>query len=285
MNEDVTLVLLSHKSKSLILKFIQEIYKKFKIIIIDNSNDVELKKEIKQNYPNIKLEIIENNGYGSAVNYASKLIKTNYFIISNPDIEGLNEKKIQEFVVYAKFLKDKFSSLGPRYMNADPKSHIQSDSKIDIAEMKFLSGACMFFKKEKFDLLGGFDEKFFLYFEESDYCLRGFKKDKNYQLNKIKVNHYKGSSVSIKSIEEKNELQNLCTWHFIWSKFYYYKKHYSFILALIYFIPIILRIRFRIIFYILKKDKKNIDKYKTRWAGLINSIMNKKSFKRLDSIK
>ena len=33
----------------------------------------------------------------------------------------------------------------------------------------------MFFNKSKFDLLGGFDENFFLYFEETDYCLRAKK--------------------------------------------------------------------------------------------------------------
>ncbi len=285
MNDDVTLVLISHKSKDLILRFIKEIHNKFKIIIIDNSDDIELKKEIKKNYYNVTLEIINNNGYASAINYASKLIKTNYFMISNPDIEGINETKINEFVVCAKLLNDKFSCLGPRFINANPKSHIQSDPNIKIAEMKFLSGACMFFKKEKFDLLGGFDESFFLYFEESDYCLRGFNKDKNYQINSIKINHFTGSSVGTKNRDEKKVLEQLYTWHFIWSKFYYNKKHHGFLWALIYFIPIIIRIRFRIIFYKLKKDKKNEEKYKNRWSGLINSIAGKKSFKRIDKIK
>ena len=77
-------------------------------------------------------------------------------------------------------LKDKFSSLGPRYINANPKSHVQSDERIEIADMKFISGACMFFKTETFKSLEGFDENFFLYFEESDFCLRSYKINKNY---------------------------------------------------------------------------------------------------------
>ena len=182
MNKELTVVLLSHKSKNLITSFVKEIYDKFEIIIIDNSNDRELEKEINQNYSNITLKFIENNGYGAAINYASKLIKTNYFLISNPDIEGMNEKNILEFLTSAKTLDDKFSSLGPRYINANTKSHIQSDPTVEIAEMKFISGACMFFKKEIFDSLGGFDEKFFLYFEESDFCLRAYKLNKNYQI-------------------------------------------------------------------------------------------------------
>jgi len=280
MNKDITIVLISHKSKDLILKFIKEIYNKFEIIIIDNSKDKELEKEIKQNYSKITIKFVENNGYGSAINYGSKLVKTNYFLISNPDIEGINEKNITKFLVSAKKLNDKFSSLGPRYIDADPKSHIQSDSNKEIAEMKFISGACMFFKKESFKILGGFDENFFLYFEESDFCLRSYKKNKNYQINTIKIKHNVGTSVVSKNTIEKKKIENLYTWHFIWSKFYYHKKHYSYLGALIYFSPIIIRIIFRIGYYGFKKDIKKIEKYKIRWSGLMNSIRGNKSYKR-----
>ena len=280
MNKDTTIVLISHKSKDLILKFIKEIYNKFEIIIIDNSKDKELEKEIKQNYSKITIKFVENNGYGAAINYGSKLVKTNYFLISNPDIEGINEKNITKFLVSAKKLNDKFSSLGPRYINADPKSHVQSDLNKEIAEMKFISGACMFFKKESFKILGGFDENFFLYFEESDFCIRSYKKNKNYQINTIKIKHNVGTSVVSKNIIEKKKIENLYTWHFIWSKFYYHKKHYSYLGALIYFSPIIIRIIFRIGYYSFKKDIKKIEKYKIRWSGLMNSIRGNKSYKR-----
>ena len=283
MNKDLTVVLLSHKSKKLIIKFVKEIYNKFEIIIIDNSNDKELEKEIVQNYSNITLKFIENNGYGAAINYASKLIKTNYFLISNPDIEGMNEKNILEFLTSAKTLDDKFSSLGPRYINANTKSHIQSDPTVEIAEMKFISGACMFFKKEIFDSLGGFDEKFFLYFEESDFCLRAHKINKNYQINRIKVMHYTGTSVQVESNEEKRKLQKLYNWHFIWSKFYYYKKNYGFFYSLIYFYQIIIRTVFKIVFYMIFKKIKKKEKYTVRLNGLVRSIRGLSSNKRINN--
>jgi len=283
MNKDLTVVLLSHKSKKLITRFVKEIYNKFEIIIIDNSNDKELEKEIVQNYSNITLKFIENNGYGAAINYASKLIKTNYFLISNPDIEGMNEKNILEFLTSAKKLDDKFSSLGPRYINANTKSHIQSDPTVEIAEMKFISGACMFFKKEIFDSLGGFDEKFFLYFEESDFCLRAHKINKNYQINRIKVKHYTGTSVQVESNEEKRKLQKLYNWHFIWSKFYYYKKNYGFFYSLIYFFPIIIRTIFKIIFYMIFKNLEKKENYTVRLNGLIRSIRGLSSNKRINN--
>ena len=281
MNNQITIILLSHRSKNLVLNFIKDIHIKYKLIIIDNSNDTELKKIIEKNYPEVVINIIENNGYGSAINYASKLVKTKYFLINNPDINGLNENKINKFLDAAKTLNDNFSALGPRFINANPKSLVQSNNKKNIEEMKFLSGSCMFFKKKNFDFIGGFDEKFFLYFEESDFCLRSHKIKKNYQVNNIKIAHNVGTSVSTNNAYEKKQLEKLYTWHFIWSKFYYYKKHYTYFLAILIFIPIMIRILFRIVLFVFINDIEKKERYIERWSGLLNSIKGNKSFKRI----
>jgi len=281
MNSKITLILISHKSKELILNYIKNIYNSVNVIIIDNSNDISLENEIKNKYPNVLLKFMNNNGYGAAINFGSKFVKTKYFIVSNPDVSGLNNDNLEIFNQFAIKINDKFSVLGPRFVNADPKSINQSDANKEIAEMRFLSGACMFFNKKNFDLIGGFDENIFLYFDENDFCKRSIKFFKNYQLNNIKVYHNAGNSVITKSENEKNDHNNLRNWHFIWSKFYYFRKHYGYIIALIVFIPILIRTVFRINFYKLKDDNKNVIKYKTRLSGLINSILNKKSFKRI----
>ena len=282
MNDEVTIIIVSHKSKNLVLNFIKNFYTKYKILIIDNSNDIDLKNILEKKYPEIIIRIIENNGYASAINYGSKLVKTNYFLISNPDIEGLTSINIDKFLDVAKKLNDNFSLLGPRYIGADKKSLIQSNPKIEIAEMKFISGACMFFKKEIFDKLGGFDENFFLYFEESDFCLRAHKIYKNYQINTIEVKHNVGSSVKVENTDEKNNLMELYNWHFIWSKFYYYKKNYGYIFSLFFFFPIIIRIIFKINLNMILKNSFKEKKYKIRLDGLISSIRGKRSYKRID---
>ena len=42
----------------------------------------------------------------------------------------------------------------------------------EVAEVKAVSGSCMFIKREVYEKIGGLDERFFAYQEDSDYCLR-----------------------------------------------------------------------------------------------------------------
>ena len=277
MNEDVTVIIIGHKSKNLILNYIKPIHEKFRIIIIDNSNDFDLTKIIRINYPNILIKNVENDGYGAAINYGSKLVKTKYFLISNPDLTGINEDNLNKFIQVAKKLNDKFSTLGPRYEHANPKTLIQSNEKIEVSEFKVISGACMFFNKKNFDTIGGFDENFFMYFEENDFCLRSFKIYKNYQINSIKVYHNAGNSVSYDNIEEKELHEHFRTWHFMWSKFYFFKKRYTLLIAFLIFLPIIFRLIIRITFHTFFGNKKQLKKYRSRWSGLFNSIVGNKS--------
>ncbi len=280
MNEKVTIIILTHKSKKLVLDYIKNIYKKFKIIIVDNSKDTELKKIINKNYPEISIYLISNNGYSDQINYGFKFVKTKYFLISNPDVRGINEKSIQNFINAAKKLDDKFSVLGPRYINTNRKSLKQTKNYKEIAELRFLSGACMFFSKKNYDLVGRFDNNIFLYFEENDYCKRSINFFKNYQINNIKIIHEEGNSVSCESHSEIQDQQELRQWHFVWSKFYYYKKNYGYMYAVFFFIPIIFRTGLKIFLYLIIKDEINYFKYKNRWSGMMSSIKGEKSHKR-----
>ncbi len=283
MNKNISILVLSHQSKNLVINLIKKLYNKFPIIVVDNSNDIELKKRLNTEYTRVIYLTIDNNGYGAAINFGSNFIKTKYFLILNPDIEDLDEKKVILFEDAASKLNDKFSVLGPRYINLDTKSIKQSKENIEIANWKFISGACMFVKKETFNFLNGFDENFFLYFEESDFCLRAYKINKNYQLNKIKIKHNIGSSINTNSIAEKEKLNNLYNWHFTWSKFYFFKKHYGFLVSIIYFLPILIRTNIKIIYFRILSKHKKIKKYEIRNNALLSSIKGTKSYKRINN--
>ena len=93
-----------------------------------------------------------------------------------------------------------------------------------------------------------------------------------------------GRSVSLTSADERIKLEKLLTWHFIWSKYYYFNKHYGNLFSIIYFQPILIRSMIKMIYFYLLKNIKKSEKYKYRINGLISSIMKKKSYLRIDKI-
>ena len=58
MNQNVTIIILIIRAK-FSYRYIKNLYQKFKIIIVDNSNDFELKKIIKNNYPGVDIYLIQ----------------------------------------------------------------------------------------------------------------------------------------------------------------------------------------------------------------------------------
>ena len=85
--------------------------------------------------------------------------------------------------------------------------------------LMWVSGAAMAIRREIFEETGGFDEKFFMYFEDKDLCYR--VKELEYKIvinNEIKVIHFGG-----KSLKENKERKKL----YYKSQNYYWRKHYS----------------------------------------------------------
>ena len=273
---DTTIILISYKSEKLILNFIKKLPKLIPIIIIDNSNSFLLEDVIRKEYSNLEIFVKKNDGVSSALNYAVEKIKTKYFLQISPDID-FDYKDIWVYLDFAKKLNNKFAAIGPRFLDIKKKSHKQISESVDYDSIDSIHGSCMFINKECFNKIGRFDENYFLYFEETDYCYRGKKIGyKSYQINQSKVETL-GRSVQIENIDEEKKVSKVLIWHFIWSKFYYYKKRYGKIISIILFIPIIFRTILKIYLNKLINNQEDIEKYKTRMDGIMTSIKGKKS--------
>ena len=269
-----TIILITYKSDVFLFEFIKKIPRNFRVIIIENSNNHKMKKDIEKRYSNIDVYLKENNGVGSALNYAVKKIKTKYFLQISPDI-NFDFNDILIFTDFAKKLNDRFAAIGPKFLDVKKKGHKQISENVEYDSIDSIHGSCMFINKECYNKIGGFDENFFLYFEETDYCYRGKKLGyKSYQVNKSKVQS-RGRSVDLGNDKEK--ISNILHWHFIWSNFYFNKKKYGKLISLLIFLPTMIRIIFKISLNKVIKNKKQLNKYKIRYDGLINSIKGNKS--------
>ena len=142
MNE-ITIIIITYKSEKIIYDFIKKIPSSIKTIIIENSQNYELKKDIEEKYKNISVYLKENNGVSSALNYAVDKIKTKYFLQISPDIE-FNFEDLNIFLDFAEKKENKFAALGPRFLEVNEKSHKQINEKLEFGEIDSIHGSCMF---------------------------------------------------------------------------------------------------------------------------------------------
>ena len=277
-NDLVTLILVSYHSNETLKKFLKQISNKYKIIITENALDKTLKCYIKDNYKNIKVLIPDKNlGNGGGINFALENVKTKYALYFDLDIE-LNELSINKLIDKAESISG-WGIMAPNLINYNYNSNhfISNDLTKNISKMKFVEGCALLFNLNKLKKIGFFDTKIFLYYEENDLFLRCLKNNLDILLCKdIFIKHI-GNSSTDKIHELEIELNR--NWHYMWSKFYYYKKNYSYLEGLkktaSQFIKAILKLFF---FYLINKKKSLI--YKNRVLGLINSYLNKPSWRR-----
>ena len=84
--KNITFVIVTYRSQNVIHRCIKSIDSKIKIIVIENSNNFSIKKDLEQKYSNVKVIISGKNlGYGSGNNLGLKRVKTQYAFIINPD--------------------------------------------------------------------------------------------------------------------------------------------------------------------------------------------------------
>ena len=276
---DTTIILISYKSEKLILNFIKKLPKLIPIIIIDNSNSFLLEDVIKKEYSNLEIFVKKNDGVSSALNYAVDKTKTKYFLQISPDI-NFDYNDILIYLDLAKKLNNRFAAIGPRFLDIKKKSHKQILESVDYDTIDSIHGSCMFINKECFNKIGRFDENYFLYFEETDFFTRCIKKNKKiYLYEKFEVKH--GGSISI-NMKYKNDFYIFKSWHYCWSKFYYYRKHFNYLVGLSKTFPNLKRSIFGMIKNLILRNSLNFKLNNAEFRGLIKSYLLMKSKHRMN---
>ena len=274
--DKITIIITTFHSEKKILNCLKSIDSKIKVIVIENSNNINFKNDIEKNFVNLKCILSgENLGYAKGNNLGLSKVKSQYALILNPDAT-LEENTIENFFKSANQLKD-FAIIGPARQKEFSKE-INEFQKDKIFETEYLKGFAMFLNLEQFTDIGFFDENFFIYLEEIDLCKRLRKENKKIFLDSnIKINHLGGSSHD-ESVDFEMELSR--NWHWMWSKFYFNKKHYGFTYSLLSVCGNLLSSFLKIFFYTITFNKKKRRIYFQRFSGLLNSIIGKKSWYR-----
>ena len=237
----VSIIIVHYQNKKVLNDCLRSIKKNCKIphevIVIDND--------------------LDNIGFGAGCNKGAKIAKANYLFFLNPDtlvlpnsikllIDHLDKHKkvvavaplllnsqnkpypIQGTTILTP-LKAIFSlSFINKYFRNNPisKSYwINITGKTKPIKAEVLPGSAFIIRKKIFKKLGGFDKKFFLYFEESDLFYRLSKlKFESFIIPQAKLVHLWGQSTP-----KSAKIQSI----FRSSRFYYFKKHFGLLKALV----------------------------------------------------
>jgi len=273
-NKDLTIIITTFKSEDNIEKCLNSIDPSVKVIVVENSSNNVFKRNIENKFSNVDCILTSDNlGYGRANNIGLNKVETNYSLILNPDTV-LSNDTLSNFFTIVSENKD-FSIIGP--VQSKTEFHLKNNNS-KLLKTDKVEGFAMFLNMKKFINIGFFDENFFLYLEEIDLCKR--VKNQNgdiYIAPNIKIFHMGAKSVN-KIFSRQIELTR--NWHWMWSLFYFNKKHSNYFNALILVMPTLFSSIFKILFYSLLHETKKKEIYSQRLSGLINSILGKASWYR-----
>jgi len=276
MNKFLTVVIPSYKSKNRIISHISKLSKKLNIIIIENSEDINLKKQISKKFRNTKVYLKRNIGYGRAINFAAKKVNTKYFFVMNPDTT-IYSQTLKNLINAAEKIK-LFGMMSPEHISKKRSNLIKNNT----IEKNTLTGGAMLFNTKIFKKIKGFDENIFLYYEDNDYFTKCNKLNLKLYLIKNSFHYHKkkdSSSATFRTIEEKYYAKLIAGWHGQWSKFYYIKKYHGFLYSLVKCLPnLIVNIVQSLINLIINYKKAKYIYFKIE--GLLSSIIGLPSFKR-----
>lgn len=252
----LSIIIVSYNTKELLINCLHSIFRKsfnidFEVIVVDNASFDDSAKEVKKNFPEIKLITNRRNvGFSKANNQAFKICKGEYILLLNPDTVVLSNvlKTMVNFmsknpkcgVLGCKILNPdltlqrscfKFPTLLTRFLRMTyleklfPRNRFLAMRRLgdwnynEVREVDFVSGACLMTRKEILENTGFLDENLF-WTEDADLCYRIKKKGWNVCFTpNARVIHYGGqSSASNIYVKLLNQY---------WSQIKFYKKHYK----------------------------------------------------------
>lgn len=209
---DVSIILVSYNTKDLTRDCLRSIYEKtqgieFEIFVVDNNSHDGSPEMIEQEFPEVRLiRNSENKGFGAANNIAIRQSNAKYIFCLNTDTILLNnavkiffdfmeqpenrnvgacggnllDKNMNYHSSYGKFpsiLRILWTTVGLHFLFPYFYRKLFFEIKGKTDKSKFLSvdyitGADLFLRKRVINEVGAFDEDFFMYFEDTELCLR-----------------------------------------------------------------------------------------------------------------
>ena len=224
---DISFIIVNWNTRDILMDCLNSIYKTVtdidvEIYVVDNNSTDGSQAAVKKEFPEVKLiENKTNTGFAHANNQALNIMKGKFAVLLNSDAV-LKENSIKKLLTFmtgnssagiagVQLLNDD----GTRQNSIDNFPSIETEifnksilrlllpgkypgknmSYKDPIEVDSVIGACMIVRKEAIDEVGVFDEDYFIFLEETDWCFRMYKKSwKVFHVSDAEVFHLSGHS-------------------------------------------------------------------------------------------
>ncbi|MCF2146678.1 glycosyltransferase family 2 protein [Desmonostoc muscorum LEGE 12446] len=218
----------------------------YEIIVVDNASSDSSVELITHKFPEVHLlRQTENRGFGAGNNAGAKVASGEFLFLLNTDT--VLTSNILPHLIELMQADPQVGIIGPKLLNRDGSLQISvspalgikgeyqarnmhrdylNNSEQNLIEQRFqeiqevdiIVGAAFFIRSSLFHELGGFDEKFFMYFEESDLCQRAqYQGYKIIYTPHVSLIHLQGYSIEKAANKMAIEYRR--------SQIYFYQKH------------------------------------------------------------
>lgn len=217
----VSVIIVTFNNAKTILDCLTSISDGVEIIVVDNNSSDATVSILLKNYDQ-KIKLIQNSsnlGFGKAVNIGASEATGEYLCFLNPDAKFKSKNGLLDLVEVLEGHPE-YGLIGPKllFLNGETRKTARNlptltrafeeyilgiDNSYDfytpvkkgLTEVESVVGACMLLRKSLFDKIGGFDERFFMYYEDIDLCrkirLKGLKVG---YFKELEVEHIEGVS-------------------------------------------------------------------------------------------
>ncbi|MBD5305023.1 MAG: glycosyltransferase family 2 protein [Bacteroides sp.] len=225
---DVSIIIVNYHTSDQIADCIESVRKlshgfEYEIIIVDNNSEPALKQVYNDQVDVTVLLLPENVGFGRANNAGFDIAKGRYVFCLNPDTILLNnaigilvdfmdthpeaaacggnlyDTELKPTLSFRRILPGLKWEINEFFNRKIERSIYKSDYIFNNTgqpiEVGYITGADLLIRKEVIDKVGGFDSRFFMYYEETDLCNRIKKHGgKIFSVPSAKIQHLEGGS-------------------------------------------------------------------------------------------
>lgn len=233
MNKKIAIIIVHWNTPDLLQKQLDGLIasqQNLNIVVVDNASEKSI-AWIKKQYQSILfIENKINRGYASACNQGAMQTIGEWLLFLNPDV-AITKVQIETMVAYAE--KHQLVAVSPRSSSNDYNKPMPSWMSLLVEftplhlfiplrffSSKTLTGGCLLIKKDVLISIGGWDERFFLWFEDSDLTYRLKKNGFCSGCTPILIDHRGGASFTHLDKQYKRDI-------FFHSMSVYAKKHFN----------------------------------------------------------